>query len=372
MRYVIPDYYKEFQCTADGCEDTCCAGWQIMIDKRSLGKYRRVHGEFGRRLRRSVDWKEGCFHQSKENRCAFLNQENLCDLYTELGKKNLCKTCKNYPRHIEEFENVREITLSVSCPEVAKILMNRNTPVKFLAYEKEGEEEYEDFDPFLYSILADGREVMLRIMQNREIGLDERMILVLGLARDMQRRVNRGELFSCEELFERYESDEAKAFAERKGNDITIGKKYRFSRKMFRALFRLERLRSDWKPYLIETEALLFSKGEDEYEKMHREFEGWLQSSSFSWEIKAEQIMVYFVFTYFCGAVYDGHISAKAEVSAISVFLIYEMLLARWIKNGKVLDHEDAAWIVYRYSREVEHSDENLKRVEKYFSCWKQ
>lgn len=39
MQYSIPDYYKEFHCIADQCEETCCAGWQIMIDKKSLKKY---------------------------------------------------------------------------------------------------------------------------------------------------------------------------------------------------------------------------------------------------------------------------------------------------------------------------------------------
>ncbi|MEI3218527.1 MAG: flagellin lysine-N-methylase [Lachnoclostridium sp.] len=63
------------------------------------------------------------FRQDSEKRCAFLNDDNLCDLYTELGKDSLCKTCSPYPRHVEEFEGVREITLSVSCPEVAKILL---------------------------------------------------------------------------------------------------------------------------------------------------------------------------------------------------------------------------------------------------------
>ena len=46
MQYTIPDYYKEFTCIADKCEDTCCAGWQIVIDKKSLNKYKHVKGKF--------------------------------------------------------------------------------------------------------------------------------------------------------------------------------------------------------------------------------------------------------------------------------------------------------------------------------------
>ena len=47
------------------------------------------------------------------------------------------------------------------------------------------------------------------------------------------------------------------------------------------------------------------------------------------------------------------------------MFLIYEMLVARWCKNERQLDFEDVVEIVYRYSREVEHSDKNLELLER-------
>lgn len=359
MLYTIPDYYHKFQCTAAECEDTCCAGWQIMIDEKSLKKYKKVPGHFGKRLRHSVNWKEGAFKQSKDKRCAFLNRENLCDLYTALGEKSLCRTCRRYPRHVEEFENVREITLSVSCPEVAKILLEKEEPVRFLTYEKEGEEEFDAFDPFLYSVLADGRETMIRILQNRELEFGVRVTLVLGLAHDMQRRVNKGELFSCEELFGKYESRRAAEFAREKMK----GPDYIFSRRKFRMLHRLEKLRGDWEPYLYETEKILFFGGEKEYDKKHREFAEWLKKEMPSWDVMLEQVLVYFIITYFCGAVYDGKAYGKARLSVLSVFFIYEMMLARWRKNEQGLDMEDMVEIVYRYSREVEHSDENLRQL---------
>ena len=42
MDYIYPEYYKEFKCIADKCPDTCCAGWKIMIDDKSLEKYRQL------------------------------------------------------------------------------------------------------------------------------------------------------------------------------------------------------------------------------------------------------------------------------------------------------------------------------------------
>ncbi len=77
MLYSIPDYYKEFVCTADQCEDTCCASWQIMVDRKSLDRYHCVRGAFKKDLRRGINWKEGTFRQSKEKRCAFLDEDNF-------------------------------------------------------------------------------------------------------------------------------------------------------------------------------------------------------------------------------------------------------------------------------------------------------
>ena len=111
MRYLKPHFYDKFVCTAGDCPDTCCAGWQIMIDEDSLEKYKSVQGEFGKRLHNSINWEEECFCQN-DRRCAFLNDGNLCDLYKALGPDALCDTCRLYPRHTEEFEGLRELSLS--------------------------------------------------------------------------------------------------------------------------------------------------------------------------------------------------------------------------------------------------------------------
>lgn len=50
MEYVYPSYYPKFQCTGGTCPDTCCAGWEITIDDRSLMRYRNYSGAFGNRI----------------------------------------------------------------------------------------------------------------------------------------------------------------------------------------------------------------------------------------------------------------------------------------------------------------------------------
>ena len=96
MEFTFPNYYKEFSCIAGSCPDTCCAGWQIVIDNKTLKKYQHFKGPFHNRLHNDIDWKEHVFRQYNR-RCAFLNEENLCDIYTEAGPKMLCDTCRNYP-----------------------------------------------------------------------------------------------------------------------------------------------------------------------------------------------------------------------------------------------------------------------------------
>ncbi len=397
MLYTIPDYYKEFKCTADKCKDTCCAGWQIVIDEKSLAKYKKVcasrllqmrknaggESEFAWKMIRSIDWKSGTFCQSTDcntnhtseldfsyptgsKRCAFLDENNLCDLYKNLGEKSLCKTCKLYPRHIEEFEGLREISLSVSCPEVARILMEKRETVKFLTYEKEGEEEFEDFDPFLFSILEDARKEMLQILQNRTLPIRERTLLVLGMAHDMQVRINRQEMFACSDVIEKYKKESAIEYvrsfsAGKMGIDKKNFMKKRavLNRELFEKLFELEVLRDDWNEILQETKDALFLS------KNNFDFSEW-KAKHPDVEIHLEQILVYFLFTYFPGAVYDGEVYAKVQMSVYCTWMIENLWMARWIRNGKRLDVEEMTELLYRFSREVEHSDENLKQVEKW------
>ncbi len=368
MLYIVPDYYKEFQCLADACEDTCCAGWQIVIDQQSLKQYSGIKGEFGRRLQNSIDWKESVFYQSKDKRCAFLNEDNLCDMQLALGEKSLCRTCRRYPRHIEEFENVREITLSLSCPEVARILLSKEEPVKLLSFEKEGEEEFEDFDPFLYSELTEARAVICGILQQRDLQLEVRVGLALGIAHDMQVRLNRGELFTCEEVYRKYQKKSAADYVKNKISDKREDKEgyYHWARHLFGKLFKLEVLYEDWDVQLKEAEYLLYGSGSYVYHKRQHAFAEWCSDHMPNLDIMLEQILVYFTVTYFCGGVYDGKVYAKMRMAADSVFYIYEMLKARFIKNEGMLDTEEVMMLVYRYSRELEHSDENLNRMEKF------
>ena len=381
MLYTIPHYYKKFQCIAGECPDTCCAGWQIVIDDRTREKYRRAEGAFGNRLHNSIDWKESCFQQY-EGRCAFLNDENLCDIYQEAGKEMLCRTCRNYPRHIEEFEGSREISLSLSCPEAARLILSSREPVQFLTAEKEGEEEYEDFDFFLYTKLTDARDLMIRLLQDRREPVSLRIAMVLSLGHDLQRRIRSGQLFLVDQLLERYGKEDAFRRMEERIKPYRVDKKSRsrLVRELFEIFGELELLKADWPQYVKRAEQGLaqeeeqFAAGEEAAqvtvgEETAAEWKKETQDET-SWEIWMEQLMVYFVFTYFCGAVYDENAYGKIKLAVVSTLLICEITRGIFAdpseRSGKNLFSilTESAW---KYSKEIEHSDVNLGRLERLF-----
>lgn len=363
MYYRKPHYYQDFVCTADKCPDTCCAGWQIVIDENSLEKYSNVSGDFGIRLLNSIDWREGIFEQY-EKRCSFLNAENLCDIYKELGADALCDTCRLYPRHIEEFENLREFSLSLSCPVAAKMILECQEPVRFLEEEdekEECEEDFEDFDFLLFDCLLEVREKLFSIVQNRTIPIEKRMYCVLKTAKNLQTALDEGE------LFERDFMAEIELCLQEKAEDFS-GNLYKIVQALRKDLLRLEVLREEWKTNLKAADNL-FQKGETWYLEKRDRYKAEIRNTigQEQWDIYKEQLLMFFLYTYFCGAVYDDMIYSKGVLSVISVFWIEEITFWSWAADEGQIEEKNLLETAYRYAREIEHSDENLNLLEEIF-----
>ncbi|WP_455715083.1 flagellin lysine-N-methylase, partial [Anaerosporobacter sp.] len=248
MLYSVPDYYNRFKCIADQCEDTCCAGWEIMIDPKTLQKYKNVKGGFGNCLQNSIDFHRGSFKQYN-HRCAFLNDDKLCDIHAELGSAMLCDTCRKYPRHMEEYEGVRDLSLSMSCPEVARIILSYGDRVRFLTKEKESESEpFEGFDFLLYTKLSDARNCIIGTLQNRKLDVNLRAAISFALTHDLQNRINNQEYSTMERLINRYKADKVVDHIIHKLQSYQCKEEERFKiiQKQFSLLFRLEVLRTEW------------------------------------------------------------------------------------------------------------------------------
>lgn len=385
MIYTYPDYYKKFNCIADKCPDTCCGKWQIVIDDDSLEKYQEYRGGYSSELHRRVNWKEGVFRHGRSGKCAFLRDDMLCDMYIHMGKDSLCTTCREYPRHTEEFENVREISLSLSCPEVARILMNITDKVTFVTEEDDEDEVFEDFDYFLYSNLEDIREEILRIIQDRSVDIRSKIERVLQIGASAQRHYEEGDLVMWDETDAQ---DKPQIHGEHE-EYVLLQKQALF------LIEELELLYDDWEDVLIESQELLFGQGEEAFEENKKRFEEWWEDHSeisdrqtrlpqdvdvtetcsedvevcdpklyMTMDIFIEQIIVYFISIYLLGAVYDDNISGKVNACVGHAVELYMLLMARWLGNGGTLSMEDLIELSYRYSREIEHSDENLEQVE--------
>ena len=209
---------------------------------------------------------------------------------------------------------------------------------------------------------------MLRILQDRELAIDERMLLVLGIAHDLEVRYRQDRLGECDEVLARAQSPQAlkKVREQLERRRREPGQNYVLAKKHFYRLCDLERLRNEWDQLLIETQMILYVQGAASYAALHEEFAQWSTEQMPDLTTRLEQLAVYFVSTYFLGAVYDGRIYGKADTAVGYVAQLYDLFVARWLKNEKQLDTEDVIEIVYRYSREIEHSDLNLETMEKY------
>lgn len=363
MEYTYPEYLYDFQCEASSCSNTCCEGWRIAIDPVSLKKYRKYPGFFGNRLRNSIDWEKEAFEQYN-GRCAFLNEENLCDIYMEAGEDMLCKTCTRYPRHYEEYENLREISLSLSCPAAAKLMLGQKKKLTFLnEYRETPEEEYEQFDFFLFTKLNEIRDYYYGVIQNREFSTELRMSLLLSTAHDLQERINREQLHEVDGLLKRYSGSAFLKTAKRKFAEYQNNCQGRRTqrRRLWRKLYRLEVLNQGWREELKKLEGHLYEKlSLEDYRDACREFADAYKEKDYEYE----QLLMYYIFCCLCGAVYDGDMFSKVKLAVVHTLLIRELCMAAWLERGRELSFDDRTELVHRYARETEHSDLNMEAME--------
>ena len=366
MQITFPAFYKEFSCIAGACPDTCCAGWQIMIDDRSLKKYRHFKGAFRNRLHNDIDWKEQAFRQY-DHRCAFLNEENLCDIYSEAGPDMLCDTCRKYPRHIEEFEGLREYSLSLSCPEAARIFLSRKEKTTFVTIEKETPDEtYDDFDYLLFTALMDTRDYLISIVQDRSLPMELRRRKLLACAHDFQLALDKNELYQWEDIRARHQrSGVGNAFLAKLQKWTTSRiSPVTYRRQVWKVVVpEMEVLREGWHEYLHETLLPLYGTCdiEEKFAACQQEF----LATYPDWEIQEEQLLVYWIYTYFCGAVYDDQIFTKIKMAVICTAMIHDLAVGTYLANDHHFTFDDLISICYRFSRELEHSDLNLNEMER-------
>lgn len=334
MKNTFPSYYKNFTCIADRCTDTCCAGWAVVADNESLDIYMNTVGEFGDKIRSviAVDEDGDTVFTPVNSRCPFLLDSGLCEMYIELGHELLCRTCRQYPRHITYFGARSETGISLSCPEAARLIMQSDDPITFETENTLDFPQPTDIDPDLYFTLLDARKKAIDILQDREFSIRRRICAFLEFSNDIApyvRRCKCGDIRNAIGI--NYFSKEKSVCSERRANGAI--KKY-FSD--FRSLEMLESSFADRLSEAEKTDICRYSKNNPDTE---REF---------------EHLMVYFVFRYFMTAVFDRDLLTKSKFAAVSFIIIQKLCAAQ---NA---DKEKRVQIMQRFSKEVEHSASNM------------
>ena len=174
-----PDFYDQFKCIASRCTDTCCVGWEIDIDEATLDAYRKVAGAFGDRLRANIE--DGHFKLLPHDRCPFLDKDNLCEVYQNLGEDALCDICTEHPRFVEIYGDIMERGLGLCCEEAARLLLEGEGALTFTSEEcDEPEDELDDDDLDIRDQVLGEREWMFETLADQGLPFAERLYKIFG------------------------------------------------------------------------------------------------------------------------------------------------------------------------------------------------
>ena len=327
MILKMPLYCKDFKCIADKCKDNCCVGWEIDIDSSSAEYYSSVKGDFGEKLKENITKGEVCSFKLKNERCAFLNDCNLCEIIINLGEDKLCQICSDHPRYFEWFADVKEGGIGLCCEEAARIIVTNEDKFGVFAVPCD-DEGCDDYSQELYDVLSFARQEIIATLENDEIPLKTTVSSVLDYAIELQFRIDNYN-FEKVPLRVRYPAEEVKA-------DV----------KGFLESFScLEPIDANWQEYL---KNLI-----DESEKLSAE-----KLSDSVAERYLRNIAVYFIWRYFLKGVYDEEILSKPFLMALSIGMIKLMYV-----SAETSDSETCSTLAKNYSKEVEYSQENLEKI---------
>lgn len=99
-------------------------GWEIDIDPVTARRYLSDPSPLGDRLRAAItfDGDTYSFALTEEERCPFLDKDDLCDIIKARGEDALCDVCALHPRFFETVHDIELCGLGLSCEAVCTLL----------------------------------------------------------------------------------------------------------------------------------------------------------------------------------------------------------------------------------------------------------
>lgn len=343
MKQVQFNYVNRFHCLAGACPDTCCKDWQIVLDAQSIARYNALPGPLGKQVRAALLCEDGQTRFREENgHCALLRDDGLCPIQAALGHDALCTTCRTHPRFVELYGQRAELTLSGSCPESARLLLAQTAPLRLVETEDGGPVEPNELDASLFLALSSARTASMRIAQDRSRPIEDRLALILLLARRTQRLLDAG-------------SDELVCVLSRRFSSAAYQQ---------RSLVRLARLRRKAGSFFPCWMIL------NNMEHLTPRFAALLDAAAWrqtppaafhpALAVQYENLLVYFLFRYALKAVNDRQYLARIESC------VFHMLCLRTL-FGAAASPQALCEGFSLYSKEVEHSQQNLALLLKLF-----
>lgn len=131
-------FYTQFQCIAGSCPDTCCHGWQIILDNETIQKYTAQTNIRSLLLCRKLTRKNGAvmFKNSTGN-CPFLSRNRLCNIQLSLGEDYLPDVCRVFPRQRINYGPFAEELLFLACPQACRLFLDNLGQLHYKTVERE-------------------------------------------------------------------------------------------------------------------------------------------------------------------------------------------------------------------------------------------
>ncbi len=366
MEIRYPNYYKKFHCIAGACPDTCCAGWEIPVDKSSELRYRQarksgnIHNkEFARKLKKYI--KQGRI-LSEDVTCPFLNGDGLCEMYIELGAEALCHTCARHPRHMEDYGNLHEMVLLLSCPEVARLILAENDGGFYVKHLPERQGNVDGIDQERLELLLKARELIWKWNVDEAMTVDESMMLSVAFAHDFQRRLAENDRTGMRKILERYDRSEIAARFKNQWSLRNEARDHLSIRFLLMSDFMeefsgLETICRDWAEMLEHCRTALYhsKNSRDSYADKHR----FMADIRPVIEMDKRRVFEYFVYSFVLPALYDEDLLTKVKMAILCTMAVEELYLA-----AKHFDLEQRTKICHAIARQIENCDENRAQLE--------
>ena len=349
MKLLYPDYYPSFHCLATACRDNCCLGWEIDIDPATYANYMSQPGAFGEKLRANIQ-SEPIPHFrlcGQEERCPFLNAQNLCEIHIHLGEQALCRICSMHPRFVEQFGDFAEIGLGLACEAAARLILGYHQPMRLIA--SEGEAPFEEqlpFDPMLCSAVFHVRENLFSLLQQRSLSVNHRLLQALLHGQQLQALLDANDSFDifCRICNEALPPDQP--------FPLVYFNPCETLQALLEVFLQMEYMDSHWHTALAACAQWL--------NQLFPQQLSIIQPQQPWYPLFYEQFCVYLLFRYFAKSAFDWDLLGKLQLVA-ACFSLLHLLLLHCTHTGQPVNFSEACRIAQCFSKEVEYSEENME-----------